>query len=163
MKDKTSIITGGARGIGEAIARVLASRGSHVLLWDVLADEAKATAEAIAREYDVKAEGAAVDVTDADAVDAAVKAARDGSGQIDVLVNNAGITRDNLLVRMKEDDWDRVLQINLKGVFLCTKAVGRFMCKARTGAIVMVTVPATIIASAGRGVARNMMPNRSRS
>lgn len=150
MKGKTTIITGGARGIGEAIARKLASLGSNVELWDVMADAARSTAEKIAGEFGVKAEGVAVDVTDGAAVDAAVDAARGRWGEIDVFVNNAGITRDSLMLRMKEEDWDLVLKINLKGVFLCTKAVARYMCKARKGAIVNIASVVGVMGNAGQ-------------
>jgi 3-oxoacyl-[acyl-carrier protein] reductase len=91
-----------------------------------------------------------VDVTESDAVEAAAKAVRNDSETIDILVNNAGITRDNLLVRMKEEDWDLVLRINLKGAFLCTKAVGRYMCKARTGAIVNIASVIGLMGNAGQ-------------
>ncbi len=150
MKNKNSIITGGARGIGKAIARNLAARGSNIVLWDVMEDEVKATAGDIVAEFGVKAMGIKVDVTSSESVDAALKTAREDLGEIDCLVNNAGITRDNLLVRMKEDDWDLVLKINLKGVFLCTKAVGRFMCKARKGAIVNIASVVGIMGNSGQ-------------
>ncbi len=150
MKDKTAIVTGGARGIGEAIARGLAREKANVILWDVMGDAADATAKAIADEFGVKATGRAVDITDGTAVDEATKAAVAEAGQIDILVNNAGITRDNLLIRMKEEDWDLVLKINLKGVFLCTKAVGRYMCKARTGAIVNIASVVGVMGNPGQ-------------
>jgi len=150
MKGKTAIITGGARGIGEAIARRLAAGGVHVMLWDVLEESAKATAEAIAKEYGVTGLGAGVDVTDGEAVDAATQAAKEALGEIDILVNNAGITRDNLLIRMKDEDWDLVLKINLKGVFLCTKSVGRLLCKARKGAIVNIASVVGLMGNAGQ-------------
>lgn len=150
MTGKNAIVTGGARGIGEAIARELASAGVNVILWDVMEDAAKATAETIATEYGVKALGVSVDVTDADAVESAVKAARDSLGDIDILVNNAGITRDNLMLRMKEEDWDLVLKINLKGVFLCTQKVARYMCKARKGSIINITSVVGVMGNAGQ-------------
>jgi len=150
MKGKTAVITGGARGIGEAIARRLAASGVNLVLWDVAADGAAATAAKLAGEFGVKGVGAGVDVTDGEAVEAAVKAARDQFGEIDILVNNAGITRDNLLIRMKDEDWDLVLKINLKGVFLCTKAVGRFMCKARSGAIVNIASVVGLMGNPGQ-------------
>jgi 3-oxoacyl-[acyl-carrier protein] reductase len=136
FQGKTAIVTGGARGIGEAIARRLASRGANIVLWDVQESLAKTTAAAIAEAHKVRAEGRAVDVTSVADVEAATEAALAAFGAIDCLVNNAGITRDTLILRMKEDDWDRVLNINLKGTFLCTQAVGRRMLKARSGRIV---------------------------
>jgi 3-oxoacyl-[acyl-carrier protein] reductase len=150
MQGKVAIITGGARGIGEAIAKKLAAAGANLILWDVLEDAATETASRLAGEYGVKCKGVAVDVTDADAVENAVKAAVDEFGCVDVFVNNAGITRDGLLLRMKEEDWDLVLKINLKGTFLCTKAVGRFMCKARKGSIVNIASVVGIMGNAGQ-------------
>lgn len=150
MKDKVAIVTGGARGIGEAIARKLASAGAHVAIWDVLEDAAHATAESIAKTYGVKATGAAVDVTNEGGVENATDAVMKDFGRIDILVNNAGITRDGLLLRMKEEDWDLVLRVNLKGVFLCTKAVGRFLCKARSGSIVNIASVVGVMGNAGQ-------------
>lgn len=150
MKGKTAIVTGGARGIGEAIARRLAASGANLVLWDVLEDAAMETAGRIASEFGVQATGAAVDVTDSEAVDAAMKTCQKTAGSVDILVNNAGITRDNLLLRMKDEDWDLVLRINLKGVFLCTRAAGRYMCKQRGGAIVNIASIVGVMGNAGQ-------------
>ncbi len=150
MKGSNAIVTGGARGIGEAIARLLARMGANIIIWDVLEDQAKATAEAIAKEYGVKAAGQAVDVTKGESVEAAVDAAVKEFGSLDILVNNAGITRDGLIIRMKEEDWDRVLDINLKGVWQCTKAVGKVMIKARKGAIVNIASVVGVMGNAGQ-------------
>ncbi len=137
MKGKNAVITGGARGIGEAIAEILAKMGANIIIWDVLEDQAKATAARLAKDHGVKSAGFSVDVTKEESVDAAAEAAVKDFGSIDILVNNAGITRDGLLIRMKEADWDAVLAINLKGVWACTKSVGKIMLKARKGAIVV--------------------------
>ncbi len=150
MQGKNAIITGGARGIGEAIARVLARMGANVILWDVLADQAKATADKLAAEFKVKAAGQAVDVTKADSVEAAVEAAVKEFGGVDILVNNAGVTRDGLIIRMKEEDWDLVLGINLKGVWQCTKSVGKVMLKARKGSIVNIASVVGVMGNAGQ-------------
>ena len=150
MRGKNAVITGGARGIGEAIATTLATMGANIILWDVLEDQAKATADKLAKAHNVKAAGAAVDVTKADSVDAAVDAAVKEFGSIDILVNNAGVTRDGLLIRMKEEDWDLVLSINLKGVWQCTKSVGRVMLKARSGAIVNIASVVGVMGNAGQ-------------
>ncbi len=150
MKGRNAVITGGARGIGEAIAVILAKMGANIIVWDVLEDQAKATAEKIAGEYKVKATGIAVDVTSEKSVDAAVDAVVKEFGGIDILVNNAGITRDGLLIRMKEEDWDAVLTINLKGTWICTKAVGRAMLKARKGAIVNIASVVGVMGNAGQ-------------
>lgn len=150
MKGKNAIVTGGARGIGEAIARKLATLGANIIIWDVMEDSAKETAAKIAAEYGVKAAGASVNVTDGKAIEAAVEAAKNEFGSVDVLVNNAGVTRDTLMMRMKEEDWDFVLNINLKGVFLCTQAVAKVMAKQRSGAIVNIASVVGIMGNAGQ-------------
>ncbi len=150
MRGKNAVITGGARGIGEAIAAVMAKMGANIVIWDVLEDQAKATADALAKAHGIKAAGFAVDVTKGDSVDAAVDAAVKEFGGIDILVNNAGITRDGLIIRMKEEDWDQVLAINLKGVWQCTKSVGKVMLKARKGAIVNIASVVGVMGNAGQ-------------
>jgi len=137
LDGKTALVTGAARGIGQAIALRLAADGADLVLADLKTEwleETSAKAKALGR----RVETVAVDVSDGAAVDAAVGAALAAFGKIDVLVNNAGITRDGLLVRMDEASWDAVLGINLKGVFLMTKAVAKAMMRARSGAIVNV-------------------------
>ena len=150
MRGKNAVITGGARGIGEAIATVMAKMGANIIIWDVLEEQAKATADKLAKEHGVKTAGTGVDVTKGDSVDAAVDAAVKEFGGIDILVNNAGITRDGLIIRMKEEDWDQVLAINLKGVWQCTKSVGKIMLKARTGAIVNIASVVGVMGNAGQ-------------
>ena len=150
MKGKNAVITGGARGIGEAIAVILAKMGANIIIWDVLADQAKATADKIAATHGVKAAGFAVDVTKEESVNAAAEAAAKDFGSIDILINNAGITRDGLIIRMKEEDWDLVLAINLKGVWVCTKAVGKLMLKARKGSIVNIASVVGVMGNAGQ-------------
>ncbi|MBS1893519.1 MAG: 3-oxoacyl-ACP reductase FabG [Actinobacteria bacterium] len=131
---QVAVVTGAARGIGAAIAGRLAAEGATVVLVD--RDPAgEETAEAL-RATGRAAEFAAADVTDADAVDAVVAAAVDRHGRLDVLVNNAGITRDNLIFKLDEDDWDTVIDVNLKSAFLCSRAAQRAMVEARRGAIV---------------------------
>ncbi len=150
MQGKNAIITGGARGIGESIAVVLARMGANVIIWDVLEEQAKATADRIAKEHQVKAAGRAVDVTKEASVEAATEAALAEAGSLDILINNAGITRDGLIIRMKEEDWDQVLAINLKGVWQCTKSVGRVMLKARGGSIVNIASVVGVMGNAGQ-------------
>jgi len=149
LDGQVAIVTGGARGIGFAIAEKLAARGASIAIFDVMPDEAEASARKIA-ECGVKALGLQVDVTDEESVDAAVKKAREEFGRMDILVNNAGITRDNILLRMKAEDWDKVLAVNLRGVFLCTKAVARYMCKARSGRIVNIASVVGMVGNAGQ-------------
>ena len=150
MKGRNAVVTGGARGIGEAIGAALARMGANIIIWDVLEDQAKATAERFAKEQGVGAAGLAVDVTSEQSVEAAVEAATADFGGIDILVNNAGITRDGLIIRMKEEDWDAVLNINLKGVWACTKAVGKVMLKARTGSVVNIASVVGVMGNAGQ-------------
>lgn len=150
MRGKTAVITGGARGIGEAIANILAKMGANIVIWDVLEDQAKETARKLATQHNVKAEGYAVDVTKADSVDNAANAALKEFSSIDILINNAGITRDGLIIRMKEEDWDQVIAINLKGVWQCTKSVGKIMLKARKGSIVNIASVVGVMGNPGQ-------------
>ncbi|MDR3210849.1 MAG: 3-oxoacyl-[acyl-carrier-protein] reductase [Planctomycetota bacterium] len=150
MKGRNAVITGGARGIGEAIARALARLGVNIIIWDVLADAASATSASLNQEYGVKGVGLAVDVTSEASVTAASEQVIAEFGSLDILVNNAGITRDGLLIRMKEEDWDAVLKINLKGVWIGTKIVGRLMLKQRRGTIVNIASVVGVMGNAGQ-------------
>lgn len=135
LDGKVAVVTGAARGIGQAIALRLAEEGADLALSDVQVEwleETKAKVEALGR----RAEAYAVDVSKNDQVLAGVEAMVNDFGQLDVVVNNAGITRDGLLMRMSEDDWDLVMNINLKGTFLMTKAASKYMMKKRTGCFV---------------------------
>ena len=139
LEQKCAVVTGASRGIGRAIALELASQGAKVVVnysgseqkaLDVVAEIAENGGEAIAVQ---------ANISDNDSVQALMKKALDTYGSLDILVNNAGITRDNLLMRMKEDEWDDVINTNLKGVFLCTKAVTRQMMKQRAGRIINIS------------------------
>lgn len=150
LEGKRALVTGGNRGIGRAIALRLADEGADVA---VCASRSVESAEVVAdeiREKGRQALGLAADVSVADQVDALVKATLDGLGGVDILVNNAGINRDGLLARMKEADWDAVLDVNLKGAFLCTKAVARPMMKARAGRIVNLSSVVGLMGNAGQ-------------
>ncbi|WP_026910807.1 3-oxoacyl-ACP reductase FabG [Patulibacter minatonensis] len=133
--ERVALVTGAAGGIGAAVARRLTSEGATVVLLDRELDAAKAVAAPL-----VDAGGSAwavqADVSSRDDVERAISEVIDHHGRIDVLVNNAGITRDDLLFRLSEDDWDAVIDVNLKSVFLCTQAVQRHMVKAKSGAVV---------------------------
>ena len=135
LDNQIALVTGAARGIGQAIALRLARDGADLALCDVKAEWLQETADKV-RALGRRAEIFPMDVSDAAAVPAAVDAVIAAFGRIDILVNNAGITRDNLMLRMTAEDWDAVLDINLKGAFLVTKAVSRYMMKQRSGAIV---------------------------
>ena len=136
LSGKVAIVTGASRGIGRGIATMLASRGAHVVAAarDRNAADAVATIEAAGG----RAELASVDVTDGASVGALVAGTLERHGQIDVLVNNAGIARDQLLLRMKRGDWDQVIATNLTGAFLCAQAVAKPMIRQRHGRIICI-------------------------
>jgi 3-oxoacyl-[acyl-carrier protein] reductase len=136
---KTALVTGASRGIGREIALELARQGADVIV-NYAGSEAKAY-EVVEEIKGLGREAIAIqcDVSNNESVTEMVKATIDHFGKIDILVNNAGITRDNLLMRMKENEWDDVMNINLKGVFLCTKAVTRQMMKQRNGRIINIS------------------------
>ena len=149
LKDKIALVTGAARGIGQAIAWQLASQGADLALCDVQAEWLEDTA-AQAKALGRRVESYALDVVNAAAVTEIVARIVADFGPLDVLVNNAGITRDTLLVRMTEEDWDAVLDINLKGAFLVTKAVAKQMMKQRSGAIVNIASVVGLTGNAGQ-------------
>ena len=149
LNGRIAIVTGAARGIGQAIAVKLASEGADIALCDVEKDWLTETAGLIAA-MGRRVECFAVDVSNGVAVQTAVDQISEKFGKIDILVNNAGITRDTLLIRMSEEDWDKVLAVNLKGAFLFTKAVARPMMKQRAGAIVNVASIIGLIGNAGQ-------------
>lgn len=142
LAGKAAIVTGagrGGRGIGRGIALALAAAGADVLITArTNVADAEAVAEAV-RELGRKGIAAACDVTDAASVDALFERAKAEFGKVDILVNNAGITRDGLLLRMSEENWDAVLDSNLKGTFLCTRAAAKLMIKQRSGRIINIT------------------------
>ena len=140
-----AVVTGGARGIGKAVCEALAARGYNVAVNHSHAGSAEAAAEVAAslrERFGVEAAAIQADVSSFDAAAGLMQAAREKLGEVSVLVNNAGITRDALFLRMKEDDFDRVLAVNLKGAFNCCKAVVPAMCKARWGRIVNMSTDA---------------------
>jgi 3-oxoacyl-[acyl-carrier protein] reductase len=147
MSNKLALITGGGAGIGKGITLKLASDGIDCVIFDV--QDATDVVEEV-KSLGVRASFLNVDVTDLEAVNAAVSEVGSSLGNINILINNAGITRDNLLLRMKEDDWDKVLQINLKGVFNCTKTVIRGMMGSRWGRIVSISSIVGIMGNAGQ-------------
>lgn len=149
LKDKVAIITGGARGIGREIALIFAREGARICVCDV-SEEAVAAAVKDVESAGIEALGLKVDVTNSVQVEEMVGKVLDKFSKIDILINNAGITRDNLLLRMKEEDWDAVLNVNLKGTFNCTKAVSKVMIKQRSGKIVNVASIIGIMGNAGQ-------------
>lgn len=150
LAGKTALVTGGSRGIGKAIALELASQGANIVVNYTRNAE---MAEEVVREIQalgVSAMAIQADVSKAADADKLVEQALATFGQIDFLINNAGITRDTLLIRMKEEDWDEVLQINLKGAFLMTKLVGKAMLKKKSGRIVNITSVVGVMGNAGQ-------------
>jgi 3-oxoacyl-[acyl-carrier protein] reductase len=139
LEGKVALVTGASRGIGREIALELAREGCNIAV-NYSGSEAKAN-EVVDEIKGLGREAIAVqcNVSDSDAVQVMVKETIGQFGSVDILVNNAGITRDNLLMRMKEAEWDDVININLKGVFLCTKAVTRQMMKQRSGRIINIS------------------------
>ncbi len=150
MQDQVAIITGSSRGIGKAAALALAAEGASVVVNyarsstaadEVVAEITGAGGKAIALQADVSQE---------DQVDALIKGTLEKFGRIDVLVNNAGITRDTLLLRMKPADWQAVIDLNLTGVFLCTRAVAKTMLKQRSGRIINISSVAGLMGNPGQ-------------
>jgi 3-oxoacyl-[acyl-carrier protein] reductase len=150
LENKVSIITGATRGIGKGIAELFADQGSHVIFTYVSSDDKARALEAELEAKGVKARGYKFNVADYKACeDMAAEVVKD-FGSIDVVVNNAGITRDNLLMRMSEDQWDEVINTNLKSVFNMTKAVQRTMLKQRKGSIVNMSSVVGVKGNAGQ-------------
>lgn len=136
LSGKVAIVTGGSRGIGAGIVRHLASAGAQVFFtYNSNGEKAQAIAEELSANS-APVQAIKADVTNADEVQTLIQNVLDSAGHIDILVNNAGITKDGLLMRMSESDWDDVLNTNLKGVFLCSKAVLRSMMSKRQGRII---------------------------
>jgi 3-oxoacyl-[acyl-carrier protein] reductase len=150
LNGKNVLVTGASRGIGREIALELARKGANVAV-NFAGSEAKANEvvqeiKALGREsFSIQC-----DVSDSEAVTEMVKTVTERFSSLDILVNNAGITRDNLLMRMKENEWDDVININLKGVFLCTKAVTRQMMKQRSGRIINIASIVGVSGNAGQ-------------
>jgi 3-oxoacyl-[acyl-carrier protein] reductase len=145
LSEKVALVTGGTRGIGHAIAQALARAGARVAVLARDGGRAQQTAQALGG-----GRGYACDVADARQVETVVAAVEQDFGRVDVLVNNAGTTRDNLLFRIGEDDWDTVLDTNLKGAFLVTKHAARGMIKRRWGRIVNITSVVGIAGNKGQ-------------
>lgn len=139
MQGRVAVVTGAARGIGRAIAKKLAFLGADVVVADMLADLAQVTASEIADLTQRNTLAIKVDVTDNKSARELIDQTMKQFGRVDILVNNAGVTRDMLILRMEEADWDAVMNVNLKGVFNCSKAVIRPMMKQRYGRIVNIT------------------------
>jgi 3-oxoacyl-[acyl-carrier protein] reductase len=150
LKDKTALITGAARGIGRAIALRFAAEGADVAFTDLRLDE---NTDSLVKEITAmgrKAKAYASDASDFAGAETTVDEVVKDFGKIDVLVNNAGITRDNLLMRMSESDWDLVIKVNLKSVFNMTRAVQKYMLKQRFGSIINMSSVVGVSGNAGQ-------------
>ncbi len=150
LTGQVALVTGGGRGIGRAIAHELAAAGATVIV--NYREGAAAAEESVAAILAAGGRGQAMqaDVADPTAVEAMVKTVIKEHGRLDILVNNAGITRDNLLLRMKDEEFDQVLTTNLRGVFVCTRAVLRQMSKQRSGRIINITSVIGLIGNSGQ-------------
>jgi 3-oxoacyl-[acyl-carrier protein] reductase len=148
--ERVAVVTGGTRGIGLAIAHRLAAGGYDLLVTYRGDEEAAASARAGLEPHGRRVEVMAADITTADGAGATIEAAMQRLGRIDALINNAGITRDTLIMRMSEEDWDAVLDTNLKGAFLVSKAATRPMLRQRSGRIVNLTSVAGLVGNAGQ-------------
>lgn len=139
LEGKVALVTGASRGIGRSIALGLAAAGADVMVNYSGSEQAAEEVAALIRDMGRKAEKIRANVGTAAEVEQMVKATLEKMGKIDILVNNAGITKDNLIMRMKEEEFDQVIETNLKGVFNCIKAVTRPMMKQRSGTIINIT------------------------
>ncbi|HEX4840437.1 MAG TPA: 3-oxoacyl-ACP reductase FabG [Rhabdochlamydiaceae bacterium] len=151
LKDKVAVITGGTAGIGKEIALAFAKEGAHVAIFGTNAERAKEVLELLQQRYpNQKFLVKLADVSDKKAVDQALQEILAEFGKIDILVNNAGITRDGLLMKMAEDDWDRVIAVNLKSVYNTCQALVRPMLKVRRGKIINITSVVGLNGNAGQ-------------
>jgi len=149
LKDKIAVVTGASRGIGKSISLALARQGAKIVAVDITS---KGMDELLAEIKALGSEGIAVEgnVTVSADTDKMIDKAIEAYGRVDILVNNAGITRDGLLMRMKEEDWDAVLSVNLKGAFLCTRAASKVMTKQRFGRIINIASVVGQMGNAGQ-------------
>jgi 3-oxoacyl-[acyl-carrier protein] reductase len=149
LQGKVAVVTGAARGIGQAIALRFGQEGAKVVVTDIRDEQGLETVRMI-EEAGSQAIFVHTDVTDASQVQKMVAAALERFGAIDILVNNAGVTRDMLIIKMSEEDWDTVLDVNLKSAYNCSKAVIRSMMKKRSGCIINITSVVGLAGQAGQ-------------
>jgi 3-oxoacyl-[acyl-carrier protein] reductase len=149
LKGKVALVTGGGQGIGQVIGNHLAKIGAHVVFGDINLKNAENSAEDVSASGG-KASAILLNVTDPENVKVSFDSIKSEFKSLDILINNAGITKDGLFVRMKEDDWDRVLAVNLKGSFLCGQQAAKHMMKQRQGAIVNIASIVGIMGNAGQ-------------
>lgn len=150
LRNQVAVVTGGSRGIGRAIALKLAEQGASVVVNYTSNSQAADDVVETIEKMGSKALAVKADVSNAEDIKNLIKTTESELGKIQILINNAGITRDGLLIRMKEEEWDDVLNINLKGVFLATKMIGKTMLKQKQGSIVNVTSVVGLMGNAGQ-------------
>ncbi len=150
LESKIAIVTGGAQGIGREIAIALANEGVNIAVADMNEQQAQTTAQEITSVTKREAIAIKLNVANLKEVEEAMNKILDKFKKIDILINNAGITRDNLILRMSEDEWDSVLSVNLKGVFNCTKICSKLMLKQRSGRIVNIASVVGLMGNAGQ-------------
>lgn len=150
LNEKTAIITGASRGIGKAIAMLFAKEGANIAYTDIVEDDNFKNLEKELKEFGVKAKGYVSDASNFENSQKTVDKIIEDFGRVDALINNAGITRDGLLMRMTEDQWDLVINVNLKSVFNMTKAVQRIMLKQKQGSIVNMSSVVGVGGNAGQ-------------
>lgn len=150
LKGKTAIVTGGSRGIGKSIAIELASRGANIAINCTKSIESAETVIKEIQKMGVSGMAVKADVSKREEVENLVNEVLKAFGSIDILVNNAGITKDNLIIRMSEKDFDDVISINLKGAFICTKAVSKAMIRQKSGKIINISSVVGIIGNKGQ-------------
>lgn len=150
LLDKVSIITGAASGIGKAIAKRFAMEGSKVVICDVNYELSQKVAQEISSEFAIESIAIKIDVANLSECESCVNTVMEKFKKIDILVNNAGITRDGLVLRMTEDEWQKVIDVNLKGVFNMTKAVVKVMIKERSGRIINIASVVGLMGNAGQ-------------
>jgi 3-oxoacyl-[acyl-carrier protein] reductase len=150
LKDQVAVITGSAQGIGRAIAEALANEGANIVVSDINLEMAQKTAEEIKQAFSVETLAVAANVAVLADCDKLIQQTLDKFSKINILINNAGITRDNLIIKMTEQEWDAVIGVNLKGVFNCTKAASRSMLKQRNGRIINIASVVGLMGNAGQ-------------
>ena len=149
LSDKIALVTGASRGIGQSISMILAQNGAHVVCVSRNINDVQSVADKITHQK-FNASAVSCDISDSNNVTELVKDIIEKHGRIDILINNAGITRDNLLMRMSEDDWNEVVNVNLKAAFTAIKAASRSMIKQRSGRIINISSVVGLIGNAGQ-------------
>ncbi|NDC38533.1 MAG: 3-oxoacyl-[acyl-carrier-protein] reductase [Proteobacteria bacterium] len=150
LKDRVVLVTGGSRGIGRSICVALAQAGARIFVNYASSPQAAEETVALCVAAGAQAEAMQFDISSTEAVDAAVEQIKAKAGKLDILVNNAGISKDGLFVRLKDEDWDRTVDTNLKGAFICSRAAARLMMKNRYGRIINISSVVGEMGNAGQ-------------